>query len=398
MQKNRFREALADLNQALNLNPDNVSARARRAQLLMDTGSYEKLGDDIRSILKQKEDHEQALKLKEDRKRAESLFDKAKEQYSEKSYTTTLETLNDLLSLSPHFEKALILRARCHFQLKLYGPALEDTTKILKNTKANLSALAIRARVFQRLGEIDLALTHYKTCLDYDSFDDDCRKGLEKLEKFKSSYEKAKTFIDGDKSLLGLTELETCLNFDPDWDIIMEELYKYQCLGFVKTKNGARALEACNLSLKYNDQNIDVFILKGEAYQLLEDFESAVREMKNAVNLDQWHNEARQKLYEAEKLLKMSKRKDYYKILGVEKSASTNEIKRSFRKLAFKYHPDKNSDPSAQEIYRDINEANEVLSDAEKRRRYDNGDDLEDNHNSYYQNDYSFFNFRHYGR
>ncbi|XP_002730538.1 dnaJ homolog subfamily B member 9-like [Saccoglossus kowalevskii] len=67
----------------------------------------------------------------------------------------------------------------------------------------------------------------------------------------------------------------------------------------------------------------------------------------------------------------VSKTKDYYDILGVPKSASEREIKRAFRKLAVKYHPDKNKDPDAEAQFMEIAKAYEVLADPDKRRQYD---------------------------
>lgn len=68
----------------------------------------------------------------------------------------------------------------------------------------------------------------------------------------------------------------------------------------------------------------------------------------------------------------MSQKRDYYEILGVAKNASTEEIKSSYRKLALKYHPDKNpGDKEAEGKFKEAAEAYEVLSDTEKRERYD---------------------------
>src|SRR3569623_694127 len=63
--------------------------------------------------------------------------------------------------------------------------------------------------------------------------------------------------------------------------------------------------------------------------------------------------------------------KDYYKILGVPRTASADEIKRAYRKLAREFHPDKNKAKGAEDKIKEINEANEVLGDEKKRQAYD---------------------------
>ena len=68
----------------------------------------------------------------------------------------------------------------------------------------------------------------------------------------------------------------------------------------------------------------------------------------------------------------MADKRDYYEVLGVQKGASDDEIKKAHRKLAKKYHPDLNKDnPEAEDKFKEVNEAYEVLSDKDKRAKYD---------------------------
>ena len=65
------------------------------------------------------------------------------------------------------------------------------------------------------------------------------------------------------------------------------------------------------------------------------------------------------------------RKQDYYDVLGVPRGASADEIKKAFRRLAMQYHPDRNRSPEAEARFKEINEANEVLSDPDRRAMYD---------------------------
>src|SRR3954453_20658968 len=69
----------------------------------------------------------------------------------------------------------------------------------------------------------------------------------------------------------------------------------------------------------------------------------------------------------------MARANDYYKVLGVDKKASQDDIKKAYRKLARRYHPDTNKDSGAEERFKQVSEAYDVLGDPEKRKKYDRG-------------------------
>jgi molecular chaperone DnaJ len=69
----------------------------------------------------------------------------------------------------------------------------------------------------------------------------------------------------------------------------------------------------------------------------------------------------------------MARQSDYYKVLGVDRKASQDDIKKAYRKLARQYHPDTNSEPGAEARFKEISEAHDVLGDPEKRKTYDRG-------------------------
>lgn len=119
------------------------------------------------------------------------------------------------------------------------------------------------------------------------------------------------------------------------------------------------------------------------SYTDTEQYEEAVRDYEKVYQTEKT-KEHKQLLKNAQLELKRSKRKDYYKILGVDKNASEDEIKKAYRKRALMHHPDRHSGASAEvqkeeeKKFKEVGEAFTILSDPKKKTRYDSGQDLDE--------------------
>ena len=114
-------------------------------------------------------------------------------------------------------------------------------------------------------------------------------------------------------------------------------------------------------------------VKRGEVRQALEDYEDAAKDFGAAAQIDSSGFGVQQKLQQAQQQAKRARKKDYYKILGVTKESTDAEIKKAYRKLALKWHPDKNSDTEenkvkAEKMFKEVNEAYAVLSDPQKKK------------------------------
>lgn len=136
-------------------------------------------------------------------------------------------------------------------------------------------------------------------------------------------------------------------------------------------------------TLQYNPTSLFGLPSKGKQQLDADEFEAAMGTLNEAKEHHPESRKVQTLLQEAATLLKRSKQKDYYKVLGVGRDADEREIKKAFRKLTLKFHPDKaaaqNITPEdAQKKMSAINEAYEVLGDPELKARFDRGDDPND--------------------
>lgn len=121
-------------------------------------------------------------------------------------------------------------------------------------------------------------------------------------------------------------------------------------------------------------------------------------DFRKAANIDERSTRAKDGFDKAERLKKQSKKRDYYKILGVSRHATKKEITKAYRKKASKWHPDQyqgDEKKKAEKMFIDIAAAKEVLTDPEKRQKFDNGEDPLDPQQ---QNGNAFHPFTHFNQ
>ena len=144
--------------------------------------------------------------------------------------------------------------------------------------------------------------------------------------------------------------------------------------------NRKKAGPYCEQTLAINPDSHSALLFKARAQLDKEDFEPAIKTLEHAQEIHGRTQQSETLLQKAHTLLKRSKTKDYYKVLGVANDADDRTIKKSYRNLNKKFHPDKAtsqgiSKEEAEKKMIGINEAYEVLSDPEKRAMFDRGDD-----------------------
>ncbi|KAK9124301.1 hypothetical protein Sjap_013903 [Stephania japonica] len=285
-----------------------------------------------------------------------------------------------VLVFSPACSKAKLLKVKLLLGMKDYSGAIAESGFILKENEDNLEALLLRGRAYYFLADHDVALRHYQKGLRLDPEHSDLKKAYFGLKNLLKKTKSAEENVDKGKLRMAVEDFKAALALDPSHTAHNVHLHLGLCKVLVKLGRGKDALSSCTDALSIDEELLEALVQRGEAKLLVEDWEGAAADLKAAAQKSPQDMNIREALMRAEKSLKMSQRKDWYKILGVHKTASVAEIKRAYKKLALQWHPDKNvgNREEAEAKFREIAAAYEVLGDDDKRVRYDRGEDIED--------------------
>ncbi|XP_058738135.1 dnaJ protein P58IPK homolog [Vicia villosa] len=376
-----YTEALNDLNSAIEADPNLSEAYLSRASVLRQLCRYEQSERSYKKFLELKPGHSVAEKELSQLLQAQSALETAQSLYESGNFTKSLEYIEKVvLVFSPACTKAKLLKVRLLIADKEYEGAIAESGFLLKEDENNLEALLLRGRGYYYLADHDVATRHYQKGLRLDPEHSELKKAYFGLKNLLKKSKSAEDNASKGKLRVAVEEFKSALAVDPDHRAHNVNLHLGLCKVLVRLGRGKDALNSCSEALNIDEELIDALVQRGEAKLLTEDWEGAVEDLKSAAQKSPQDMNIREVLMRAEKALKISKRKDYYKILGISKHASAADIKRAYKKLALQWHPDKNVDnrEEAEAKFREIASAYEVLSDEDKRTRYDSGEDLED--------------------
>ncbi|XP_021899441.1 dnaJ protein P58IPK homolog B isoform X2 [Carica papaya] len=350
-------------------------------QALLQLYRYEESEKEYKKFLEIKPRNSAAEKELSQLLQAQSALDTASTLFESGEFAKALEYVDKVvLVFSPACSKAKLLKVKLLLATKDYSSAISETGYILKEDENNLEALLLRGRAYYYLADHDVAQRHYQKGLRLDPEHSELKKAYFGLKNLLKKSKSAEDNANKGKLRVAVEDFKAAIALDPDHVAHNVHLHLGLCKVLVKLGRGKDALSSCTEALNIDEELIEALVQRGEAKLLTEDWEGAVEDLKSAAQRSPQDMNIRETLMRAEKALKMSKRKDWYKILGVSKTASISEIKRAYKKLALQWHPDKNVDnrEEAEAKFREIAAAYEVLGDEDKRTRYDRGEDIED--------------------
>jgi len=234
------------------------------------------------------------------------------------------------------------------------------------------------------LGIQNQAMKHFQQVLELDP---DCKKAREQLnliKKLEKTKESGNEAFKESKWQEAFESYSESLSLDPKNTSFNSTLYCNRAGALTQLKRFKEAKEDCDRAIDLNSNYVKAYLRRATCNLQLEDFDASVRDYETVKRLDPQNDDVDRQIRNAKLEAKKAKRKDYYKILEVSKTATSGEIKKAYRKAALVWHPDKWSSATdiekqtAEAKFKDITEAYGVLSDAEKRRQWDSGADLDD--------------------
>ena len=380
----KYKEAIRDYKKALEINPKNTKNLNRLASVYILVGN---LGEAKLTQQKALNFEPNNSAYKEQMGTIEKIIEdeqKMKEKINENKFDEAEEICKKLLEKVPAFSelkkdyiKILIENVKLTDALAYITKEVNFEDKIKDEEFDYLIALTLYFDGQYEKAKKQINLAKNKNNNNNNQKYEELLKKVNEIEAVKN---KANELFKQKKYEEAIEEYTKVLEFDPSNKKFNSLILANRALCYQKLNKHKEALRDSNLSVKLNPYYARGYVKRGNVYMELKMYDDAKLDFQKAKELDPSVSGVEGYLNDAKNQAEKARKRDYYAILGVDKNASEQEIKRAYKKMAMKYHPDRNAESEetkkmAEKKFIDVNDAYSVLSDPKKKNMYDQGVD-----------------------
>lgn len=381
---NHYQEALKDCHKALTNDSSNVRALIREAKC------YQLIGDvsaALRSLTRMRLVEPNSTELAKEQKAVERLQDiitESNKAYASSDYGRCIYFMEHAIALSPGCGKFKLVRAECLAHLGRLTEAREAALEQMRLDTSNADAWYIRGLALYLEDNLDKALKHFQQVTRLAPDHPKAARLFKLCKNLRMEKQQGNNLFTKGAFREAFAVYSNALNIDPTNKLTNAKIHCNRAQCSMRLERYNDALVDFNRAITLDANYIKAYVRRAQCYLQLDMFDEAVRDLEHAYRQDN-STENKRLLENAKCELRKSKRKDYYKILGIGRNANQDEIKKAYKKAALKHHPDRHA--RATEIeqrdqekkFKELNEAYGVLSDPRKKSRYDSGVDMDDN-------------------
>ncbi|CAL7943764.1 unnamed protein product [Xylocopa violacea] len=392
--------ALLDLDKVLELKPDFTSARLQRGNILLKQAQFDKAEADFRDVLAvepQNLDAYNALyKISPAREDVSVMI----RMMRNGDYVAAVHQISKIIEICPWSAELRQNRATCYEALEDYVSAISDIRFATKLQSDDTEGFLKLAHLHYRLGQVEESLKEIRECLKLDPEHSKCFSFYKRIKQIAKKLTEAESSESKRDYIKCISSAQAVLKLEPHETSVRFIAHQFLCKCYTSNSEPNQAIKHCQEALKIRKEAA-VFCDSAEAYLAAEMFDDAIRDFKEALEIDMSLQRAKQGLHKAQQRQKLSESRDYYKILDVPRTASKRDIIKAYRKAAQKWHPDNFQEGEekkrAEKRFIDIAAAKEVLTDDEKRAKFDQGEDPLDPESGKHQQGFNpFQEFHHF--
>ena len=378
----KYKEAINDYNKAIELNPKNTKNLKKLSNvyvILGDFGHAQLLLEKCCNL--ETNDSSNVYELNKVKKMVED-FEKINEKYNEKKWDDCEEKSKELLKEAPAFINLQKIYIHSCLELCKFTDVINyiknSVTPSIKLRDWDFNFLLAKALYFK--GDYDLAKNEINKLIKQGITDEKLTALKQHVETINTAKGKANSLFKEGKYDEAINEYTKLIEFDPENKNFKSIILTNRALCYKKQGKNLEAMKDADEAIQQNPFYSTAYIRRALIYEEYKMFDDAKADLSKAKELDPSNPKIEGYITEANQKAEKARNRDYYEILGINRNATADEIKKAYRKLALKYHPDRNSESEqskkiAQRKFEDVSDAYSVLSDPKKKQMFDQGVD-----------------------